>query len=396
MYILDAMTTASSMAFATMEVPIADDTMEMASPLPGHDDFEIDLDVMEDQASNADKDMMGADDYPAGDEIDVDYQRDGANDADMIDDVAEPTMVDADDQYPETNDNEMQYAPEDSYEAEMEDEYAEDSDVPMPKVNEQDSVSREEESTPVAEGAVEPAQTNGVVEEIKEPQPSSLEPTVESKSENVTQAVEVPQINLEEHDSHESEKVAVEAGLDQQKAEQAEHEVPPAVQAGPERDASHVAQPDADETDEKVLKQAEEHGETAETQPSVDHPEAQVPVPSEEKDDHVTQNQEQRTGLHPVKVYYQDNEISLFPPREGDASETYFLGDESLAYEHFGKLFESFREILQDHISDNDILVIDIDSMNIQLTEVCEIAFKKCFHAMDANYLPRILCTYPK
>lgn len=370
------MTTASPIAFPSMEVPVADDTMEMASPLPGHDDFEIDLDVMEDQASNADKDMMGADDYPAGDEIDVDYQRDGANDADMIDDMAEPTMVDADDQYPEANDNEMRYAPEEPYEAEMEDEYVEDSDVPMPKVNEPDPVTVQEENTPKAEGAVVPAQTNGVAEQIKDTEPSSLEPAVnavESKSEDVTQAAEVPQITLEEHDDRpDSEKVAEETGLDQQRSEQAGHETSPAVQAGPEPDESHIAQPDVGEADQKVLKQAEEKDETAETQPSVGQPEAQVPGPSEEKDGHVTQNQEQRTGLHPVKVYYQDNEISLFPPREGDASETYFLGDESLAYEHFGKLFESFREILRDHIGDNDILVIDIDSMNIQLTEVCD------------------------
>lgn len=370
-----------------MEVPVADDSMEMASPLPGHDDFEIDLDVMEDQASNADKDMMGAeDDYPTGDEIDVDYQRD-ANDADMIDDVAEPTMVDADDQYP--NDNEMQYATEEPYEAEMEDEYAEDSDVPMPKVNEDDPAAEQDdgEKTPKAEGAAEPvqevAQTNGVVDQIQETESSSLEPAataaaVESKSEDVAQAVEEPQINLEEH-RPESEKVAEEATLDQQKSEQTEqteqteHEIPSAVQEGQEPGESHVAQPDASEADQKAVKQTEEQGETAETQASVDQPEAQVSGSSEEKEDHVTENQEPRTGLHPVKVYYQDNEISLFPPREGDASETYFLGDESLAYEPFGKLFESFRSILRDHISDNDILVIDIESMNIQLTEVCDV-----------------------
>lgn len=370
-----------------MEVPVADDSMEMASPLPGHDDFEIDLDVMEDQASNADKDMMGAeDDYPTGDEIDVDYQRD-ANDADMIDDVAEPTMVDADDQYP--NDNEMQYATEEPYEAEMEDEYAEDSDVPMPKVNEDDPAPEQDdgEKTPKAEGAAEPvqevAQTNGVVDQIQETESSSLEPAataaaVESKSEDVAQAVEEPQINLEEH-RPESEKVAEEATLDQQKSEQTEqtekteHEIPSAVQKGQESGESHVPQPDASEADQKAVKQTEEHGETAETQTSVDQPEVQVSGSSEEKEDHVTENQEPRTGLHPVKVYYQDNEISLFPPREGDASETYFLGDESLAYEPFGKLFESFRSILRDHISDNDILVIDIDSMNIQLTEVCDV-----------------------
>lgn len=92
------MTTASSLTFSSMEAPVLDDTMEMASPYQGHaDDFDIDLDVMEDQASTTDKDMTAADDYP--DTLqDADFADEGAKDADMMDDIAEPAMVDADDQ----------------------------------------------------------------------------------------------------------------------------------------------------------------------------------------------------------------------------------------------------------------------------------------------------------
>lgn len=77
-----------------------------------------------------------------------------------------------------------------------------------------------------------------------------------------------------------------------------------------------------------------------------------------------------QVALHPVKVYYQDNEISLFPPHEGDSSETFFLEDESLAYEPLGKLFESCREVLYEHVGENETLVLDIESLNLQLMEV--------------------------
>ena len=394
------MTIASPIAFPTMEVPTVDETMEMASPLPGHDDFEIDLDVMEDQTSNADKDMMGDDDY-ADDAVDIDYQRDGANDADMMDDVAEPTMVDAEDQYPETNDNEMQYAAEEPFEAEMEDEYEEDNDVPMPKINEPGPITLQEENVSKAEGAVEPAESNGVTEEIKDTQPPSQEPLQEPKDEHAVEAIEVSHEDVEQRDDPDPEKVAEESGLDQQQPESSENEISATNKA--ELEESHPAQPDAGEVDQKDLKPAEEKDETAETQPPVDHPEPQQIAPPEEKVTHVSKDEEQRTnadhrtGLHPVKVYYQDNEISLFPPREGDASETYFLGDESLAYEDFGKLFESFRGVLQEHIGENEILVVDIDSMNIQLTEVCF----RCKKDVESilwmlTSLLRILCIFPK
>lgn len=382
------MTTASPITFPTMEVPTADDTMEMASPVPGHDDFEIDLDVMEDQTSNPDKDMMGDGDYP-DDAIDIDYQRDGANDADMMDDVAEPTMVDADDQYPETNDNEMQYAAAEPYEAEMEDGSEEYNDVPMPKINDQGPITLQEENVSKAEGAVEPAESNGVTEEIKDTEQPTQESLQKFKGKNATEAIEVPHADVEQRDRPDVEKVAAEPGLDQQQPEHLEHEVSETNQTEPAE--PHPPQLDAGNVNQRELKQAEEKDESAEIQPPVDQPEPQPAEPSAEKVGHIQKGEEQRmnagnrTGLHPIKVYYQDNEISLFPPREGDDSETYFLGNENLAYEHFGKLFESFRGVLQEHIGENEILVVDIDAMNIQLTEVCGPCRKCVANAADID-----------
>lgn len=344
-----------------MEVPVADDTMEMASPLPGHpDDFDIDLDVMEDQASNADKDMMGADDYP-DDSIEIEYTRDGANDADMTDDVAEPTMVDADDQYPETNDNvEMQYSADETYEAEMlEDDYDEDIDVPMPKSDEQGPATVQDDQKP--EPVIEPAQTDDVAQ--KESEQPALETHVEPKEEHVAEPERSPQ---EPEHVQEAEP----------QPDWSDDKLPEINQT--ERAGVESAQPDLNKYGPADLEHPEaEAGEVTDVQPPVNQPKDQGAESTEAKDVREPKEQEQGTdtdkhaNLHPVKVYYQDNEISLFPPREGDSSETYFLEDESLAYGSFEKLFGSFREVLQEHIGDNDVLVVDIDALNIQLTEVC-------------------------
>ncbi|ODM16290.1 hypothetical protein SI65_08289 [Aspergillus cristatus] len=365
------MTTAPSIAFPTMEVPAADDTMEMASPLPGHaDDFDIDLDVMEYQASNADKDMMGADDYP-DESIEIEYTRDGANDADMIDDVAEPTMVDADDQYPETNDNvEMQYSADETYEAEMlEDDYDEDIDVPMPKSDEQGPTTAHDDIGQKPELEIEPSQTNDVVQE--ESEKHALETHVESTEEHVTEPAEAPHTEQEQHGHPGSEHVQ-EAGLQPEKSEG--DKIPETNQT--ERADVQSVQPDLNKDGPTDSKQPEEGaGEVTEAQPPIDQSKEQEVEPTEVQDTEKPKEKEQgadsneHAALHPVKVYYQDNEVSLFPPREGDSSETFFLEDESLAYENFGKLFESFREVLREHIGENDVLVVDIDALNIQLTE---------------------------
>lgn len=361
------MTTASSLPFSTMEVPSAEDTMEMASPLPGNaDDFEIDLDVMEDQDSNADRDMMGADDYPDG-SLDIDLNHDGANDADMMDEPAEPTMVDADDQ----NDNvEMQYSAEETYEAEMEDGYDEDIDVPMPKPDEEvpapamveDGNAQPVEVEVTAEA---PAQTKDVAE--KESEKPSFEFHAGSEKEQVAENIEVPHTEpAQDHPG--ADDVAQGTGSEQV------HDT-----NKPEPAELQTVQPDVSKNDHTDLKELDDkERETAQVQPPVEETKDQEAEPIAKPDaaELAEQNPEADTdkhaGLHPVKVYYQDNEISLFPPREGDSSETYFLEDENLAYESFGKLFESCHEVLREHIGDNEVLVVDIDALNIQLTEVCD------------------------
>jgi hypothetical protein len=93
-----------------------------------------------------------------------------------------------------------------------------------------------------------------------------------------------------------------------------------------------------------------------------------------------------------VKIYYQDNEIALFPPLEGDSAETFFLHDEDVAYENIGELFKALRLVLQGNVADNEVLVIDVDVLGIQMTEVCLFPFFQSINELTSSpgLFPRI------
>ena len=349
-----------------MEVPV-DDTMEMASPYQGQvDDFEIDLDVMEDQISNPDKDMTVVDDYPPTSN-NVDYNQYGANDTDMTDDVAEPAMVDADDQYPDILD--LQYGDE-IYEEEMaEDDFDEDIDIPAPNNEAQDvPVTLDHANN---QGLGEEVQQAGNVEESRGEAVTDTnaqiwdEPAHDPPSDSKQPDDHVSDVLQESHPSQIGSAHAEEGSQDANNAERVDPRV----------------QPDGDEVDRGDLPQPEREGDAADTvQSPVEKPKDDESHKTEEQKVYESNDQEPATtdesgALHTIKVYYQDNEISLFPPREGDSSEMFFLEDESLAYQDFGKLFGSCHEVLRESIGENEILVMDIESLDIQLTEVCPSSF---------------------
>lgn len=75
-------------------------------------------------------------------------------------------------------------------------------------------------------------------------------------------------------------------------------------------------------------------------------------------------------SLHPIMVVYEEVEISLFPPRDGDDSETFFLEDENLLRASFGDLFKGFRGVLSEAISDSDELELFVDKLDLSFGEV--------------------------
>ncbi|KAF7169785.1 hypothetical protein CNMCM5623_002414 [Aspergillus felis] len=386
------MTTTSSLAFSNMEVPGLDDTMEMASPYQGHvDDFDIDLDVMEDRASNADKDMTAADDYPDTlQEEDID--RDGPRDADMMDDVAEPTMVDSDDQYQEGSHNvEMQYGIEESHEEEMlEDEYVDDADAAAPEYQEVQVCDNTDKPDTEEAGSAE----NPVAGDYG--QEPAVGAHLEAKPEHHDESGHELQGALDQHndsadhhpDAHQPESPGGDTINSTNQTDQLDSELRPldAGKTGPNPEGANDYNEGSDEHAGQISQPDEEHGaagdEGTEEQAAQD-----LSLQGPEQGSSHEPDTTGQVTLHPVKVYYQDNEISLFPPREGDSSETFFLEDESLAYEPLGKLFESCREVLYEHVGENEILVLDIESLNLQLMEDSTHVSKVTLHQIIDVYL---------
>lgn len=366
------MTTASSLAFPAMEVPAVEDSMEMASPYDRQaDDFDIDIDLMEDNYGDEDSNMMGADDLPNTSQPSL-FPNDVNDDADMADEPSEGSMVDADNVGDEDHDVDIQY--EDStYEAEMlEDDQNEPVDTALPSIQVDFSGPTEEavpaQNVPVEEAAnapiEEPIQGNPEVPQL--PREQTLEET--SVQEPTTQDQGITLETSEVKNPH----------LDE-----------PADKEKPRPSVAHVnVEPseDTNQTTENHDARVDEHH--THLAPSAENLEAsEVKSTSHETaDEHaqhaethsVHETEEQETNdesLHPVKVLYQDAEISLFPPFEGDSAETFFLHDETVAYEHVGRLFKSLREVLLDNVAENEVLVIDIDALGIQITEVSTLVY---------------------
>lgn len=376
------MTTTSSLAFPGMEVPAGED-LEMASPYQGQtDDFDIDIDLMEeqDQGSNMDSDMLGAEDLFNTSHPSL-FPNDPTDDADMADEASEGSMVDADNVPDHDQDIDIQFE-EVTQEAEMlEDDTTTATTSLLPSINfEITEPAQDEQSQPAQDipHTTETAEHVQAAEVPLEPETTNDLPSAPNALESVQRTHEsteqarldpgLPEIVNSGNPSTLDNAVgnATSAG-DNTKAEELVEEEPevPEVPASSEEhdvDSSHKVEP----KDGSVETQADQT-ENAETEiPAVVKSEA--PAPLETQYDAAHNHQEET--LHPIKVLYQDSEISLFPPLEGDSAETFFLHDEDLAYESFDKLFGALRDVLLDNVTEHEILVIDIDSLGIQLAEV--------------------------
>lgn len=75
--------------------------------------------------------------------------------------------------------------------------------------------------------------------------------------------------------------------------------------------------------------------------------------------------------LHPVMLDYQGNEMFLFPPvdQNGEHAATFLLADERLAYSPIEDLLEACRGILKGSLSELDELTINIDGLDLHISE---------------------------
>ncbi|CAI7584657.1 unnamed protein product [Penicillium pancosmium] len=377
-----------------MEVPALEDSMEMASPYQGQaDDFDIDIDLMEDHPSNMDSDMVGADDFPNTSQPSL--FNDANNDADMADEEpSEGSMVDADNFVDEDHDIEVQ-DDDVTYEADMlEGDQDEEIVEAVPTIQVEDAANNNDVTHQTDQNITEQAESIiGLTPQAQELQPPPATPTNEAE---VLQHEQEPQPELtldqpEQHDQGTSlePKLAEQDQADKPNEPQGSAAAAASVdidQASPDEGANATTEDKAVNAETQPGHQQTSLPEDTETQqaaevqsssaPAIDdnseHPEHQD---VEHHESHGESHEDQLhssneiESLHPVKVLYQDNEISLFPPLEGDSAETFFLHDEDVAYDSVGKLFSSLREVLLDNVADDEVLVIDIDSLGIQLTE---------------------------
>ncbi|CAG7973849.1 unnamed protein product [Penicillium salamii] len=371
------MTTTDSLTQSMMEVPAMDDSMEMASPYLGQgDDFDIDIDLMEDHASNMDSDMMGADEFSQP----QDANDDAILDADMADEPSEGSMVDADNLVSEDNDIDVQ-SEEEPFEAEMtEGDQAENGAPEVPIIDVSDF-------HPATET------TNGdSLNPPKEEEPALVEQPLPVVTEDPSAQVESAQVQSEA-------LVPAQDKVDEQTEDQG-HQVEPSISdddelAGPPSEtldlaathddfekqeptaeANETVQPSAAKSndsqehlaDNEALASAEIAQAPASTQGEV---QSVLEVKQHGAGDAQSLHQETASHetLHPVKIIYQENEIALFPPLEGDSAETFFLHDEDVAYESVAQLLKALRQVLQGNVADNEVLIIDIDTLGIQMTE---------------------------
>ena len=357
----------------------------MASPYQGQaDDFDIDIDLMEDHISNMDSDMMGADEFPNASQPSL-FPNDAIDDADMVDEPSEGSMVDADNLADEDHDVDVQYN-EVTYEAEMlEGDHEEATQTPMPVINIESTADTEPQTTEAIENVPETAE-----ESKQEEQEVQKFPPATIPAENQTQD---QGISLSSHDVQNAEpeypqtNEDAEPGTNHEKIETSE-EINETAENNLLNDQDHHT----------TVEPSDGNVEASQIESSSQEVKGAIAESLETHDSHVAEEQGSHDDetLHPVKVIYQDSEISLFPPLEGDSAETFFLHDEDVAYDNFGKLFSSLREVLLDNIAENEVLVIDIDSLGIQITEVSKTAGRTDFVHFQLIVIYRTLRTHLK
>ena len=316
-----------------------DFSIDTQGPLDNNDDIEIDLDVQE-LVQDRDDDVM-VDDASVTAPGHPEYQ----NDADMVDeDYNEGNAINL--EYAYQQPKEFQYANQDTYgagntyEAEMEDEYEEDIDAPIPGTGTlelQGSIAEEVHTQHPEPFVPEPSHDKSKSTEHTKPSPISRTESVGPQGPAAG--------------SKEDENTL------QRKEDVAEQPQEGYYDENHERNAEELG--GETEQNEPAFESAEDSEEKADTAPA-----------DEDVDYESSQESAEEVNLRNVKVLYQDSEISLFPPMEDDPTETYFIEELALAHEPIGKLFHACRSVLDEHITEQEELVIDIESLNLHLSEV--------------------------
>lgn len=372
------MTTAAPVSHFMMDAPGLNDQMELTSDHPvateNTDDFDIDLDLMQDQ--EPDNDVIVDDALPEIEDPEEapGHISDTQHDADMLDEEIteeQPSTTNAPyEQYQEGyyQTDETYHDNNNSYEAEMVDGFEEEMATPVPNA---------ESAEPLV--AV-PSEGTGNIE--SQPPKSPKDDEAHIGSTKSSEDTGIPELEGDHIPVRESQ----ETGSNQEEAVDQESRSVPEVSNAEQQRITNQEHTDTDHNVTSYPKTATSHGgrnvtESEHLQVTEESGQTRIP-PDTEDTEHGDYEQEEQDevqtseivtelpSLPPIKILYQDNEISLFPPREGDSSEIFFLQDEALASENLAELLKECRQVLGDHIAEGEELTLDIDSLNLHLTEV--------------------------
>ncbi|OJD23143.1 hypothetical protein ACJ73_05504 [Blastomyces percursus] len=391
-----------------MEPTVVDDSMDVASDVghrnPGNiDDIEIDLDLAQERNPEQDDDVLvddasaTASDHPTTD-ANITYDADMEDGEFMDGDILASEYDQYQQGYYQLDEDSAYNNPMD-YEAEIEDDYEEDIDAPIPDSDFEETdipITKEVIEERKAEGGEEGKDEGRETEEVKVAE-NAKSPTPEtvSKLDHVETEISNAPAVAEQH------LVAREGTTIAQPKYPGEFTVEESNGAslGVENaDAAHLSG-DLGKYGEDVepgLEDPHEHGQTepesqnttaqeSEHQETESAGQKRSPLDQENQSDttesyHFVEVQDYETqgevheiqkdsSLHPVKVLYQDSEISLFPPGENDPTETFFLQDEGLANAPVAELVGACRQVLGEHISEDEELILDIESLGLHLPE---------------------------
>ncbi|KAI1914125.1 hypothetical protein LOZ12_002957 [Ophidiomyces ophidiicola] len=413
-----------------------DDTMEVTSDPHGFpaDDIEIDLDAYPESEDEVDNDVV-VDDASAtvSDRREMSQDPyDGSKDADMADDdYSAVNMLDLeaasyqnDHDHHETGCN---VAPltEDPYENDMDDDYEEDIDAPIPDSHSQVNIENEQ-ANDKEEGL------ENVVTEPTSPQ-NKAEPNQNSDIERAQahiQTAATESDNLICSQEHDSDPLPAVVGdindgtvktAEMHPAKHAINEISsnkkppshtePELQALAEGEGANSGEINLESNHDSTVPSQDTYYENSEGPTAAETTtegdleavgkDVEPGTASENADnDNVNENKTAVEGdrtestdftgyqqLHKVTVLYQENEISLFPPNEDDSSDMYFLEDEGLAHEPLYLLFQAFRRVLGTHVTMKDELVVFIEPLYLQLSEIAVRESNTSLHQIVQLYL---------
>lgn len=366
------MTATAPVSHFMMDAPGLNDQMELTSDHPDAtenvnvDDFDIDLDLMQDQ--DPDNDVIVDDALPVTEDLqEAPGHTSDAQDADMLDEDVPEEHLSTNAPYEQYQEgyNQTEGAPYDnnnSYEAEMVDDFEEEMGTTLSNKDQAESVMEPLEDTNGEKLEVQPpklpeneqihidstipSEATGI---------SGIEPDDHTKEESLeTQPTQEETVKQEPRTAHQDSDTEEQEFTNQKLTDTAHHIEHEPKTSGAESEALQVA----DTTGKTGIAFDDENTEQGDNKTECQH-EGQ---PSEVVAD--------LPSLPTIKVLYQDNEISLFPPREGDSSETFFLEDEGLGSESLAELLKACRHVLGDYIAEGEELTFDIESLNLHLTEV--------------------------